>query len=108
MMRVVTGTRTKPNWTMQIRRLKTSSKLKERRLAPPVVAVLLSAPASAQVPEPPAIAFTNASVVPLDREGVERGQTVLVRGDRIAAIGSTSEVSLPAGATIVDCTGQYL
>jgi hypothetical protein len=111
MMRVVTGTRTKPNWTMQIRRLKTSSKLKERRLAPPVVAVLvslLSAPASAQVPEPPAIAFTNASVVPLDREGVERGQTVLVRGDRIAAIGSTSEVRLPAGAMIVDCTGQYL
>lgn len=94
---------------MQIGRLKTS--FEERRLVPPVVAVLvwaLSAPALAQVLELPVIAFTNASVVPLDHKGIERGQTVLVRGDRIAAIGSTSEVSVPVGATIIDCTGQYL
>lgn len=57
---------------------------------------------------PPAIALTNANVIPLAREGVERGQTVLVRGDRIVAVGKGSEVKLPSDVVVVDCTGQYL
>src|SRR5207244_11037847 len=32
----------------------------------------------------------------------------LVRGDRIAEIGSTSEVKVPADAVVIDCAGQYL
>jgi len=39
---------------------------------------------------------------------VEQGQTVLVRGDRIVAVGSRSEINLPSDALVVDCAGQYL
>jgi len=54
------------------------------------------------------VAFTNASVISLDHEGVEQSRTVLVRGDRIAEVGSKSEVKVPADAVIIDCNGQYL
>src|SRR5215472_13818705 len=33
---------------------------------------------------------------------------VLVRGDRIVAVGRRSEIILPSDAVIVDCSGQYL
>ena len=58
--------------------------------------------------QPVATAFTNVSVIALDREGVQQGQTVLVRGDRIVAVGRRSEINLPSDAVIVDCSGQYL
>jgi imidazolonepropionase-like amidohydrolase len=48
------------------------------------------------------------NVIRLDREGVEQDQTVLVQGDRIAAVGSRYEVTVPADAVIIDGTGQYL
>jgi len=54
------------------------------------------------------IAFTNANVIPLDHNGVEEGWTVLVRGDRIAEVGSRYEVKVPSDAAVIDCTGQYL
>ena len=37
-----------------------------------------------------------------------RGQTVVVRGDRIAAWGRRPSKATPAGATIVDGAGKYL
>jgi hypothetical protein len=54
------------------------------------------------------IAIVNVNVVPMDRERVEADQTVLVRGDRIAAIGATGEVPVPSGATVIDGAGRYL
>ena len=42
-----------------------------------------------------AIAFVNVNVIPMDRERIDAGQTVLVRGDRIVAIGAASEMALP-------------
>jgi imidazolonepropionase-like amidohydrolase len=54
------------------------------------------------------VAFTNANVISLDHEGVEQGRTVLVRGNRIAEVGSKSEVKTPSDAVVIDCTGQYL
>lgn len=56
----------------------------------------------------PSTAFQNVSVIPMDRERVETGQTVLVQGDRIVAIGRASEVAIPGGATVVDGAGRYL
>jgi len=55
-----------------------------------------------------AIAIVNVSVIPMDRERVEAGQTVLVRGDRIVAIGAAGEVPVPGGATVIDGAGRYL
>ena len=41
-------------------------------------------------------------------ETVLENQTVLVTGDRIIAIGPSSEVEIPRGAVHIDGTGRYL
>lgn len=54
------------------------------------------------------LAFVDVNVIPMDRERVLSGQTVIVRDGRIAAIGPAAEVEVPAGATIVNGQGRYL
>ncbi|HEX7917520.1 amidohydrolase family protein [Rudaea sp.] len=56
--------------------------------------VLLLQPTGARADAEPAktTAFVHVNVVPMDRERVLRDQTVLVRGDRIVAIGRKVEV----------------
>ena len=78
-----------------------------RKLAAIVLtgAVLRASPARAA--EPP-VAFRNVTVIPMDRERVETGQTVLVRDDRIVAIGAADEISIPDDATVVDGKGRFL
>ena len=49
---------------------------------------------------PPVTAFVHVNVVPMDRERVLTDQTVLVVGDKIAAIGG--DLPIPAGAQIID------
>jgi len=44
----------------------------------------------------------------MDCERIESGQTVIVRGGRIAAIGASTEVPVPCGATVIDGAGRYL
>ena len=55
-----------------------------------------------------ATAIVNVNVVPMDREGVNAGQTVLVRGDRIVALGAAGELAVPRGAAVIDAAGRYL
>jgi len=50
----------------------------------------------------------NVTLVPMDHEGLLPGQTVIIRGGRIAEIGPASTMTLPAGAIVVDGTGRYL
>ncbi|PJI88110.1 amidohydrolase [Sphingomonas koreensis] len=52
------------------------------------------------------IAFVNANLVPMDRERVLRGQTVLVENGRIAAIGP--RLVIPADARRIDARGLWL
>jgi imidazolonepropionase-like amidohydrolase len=54
------------------------------------------------------VAFVNVTVVPMDRERILRGQTVVIRGDRIAAMGPSSRVKVPAGGRRVDAQGKFL
>lgn len=54
------------------------------------------------------VAFVDVSVIPMDRERVIPRQTVLVRGDRIEAIGPTEQVSIPAGGRRVNGRGKFL
>jgi len=60
----------------------------------------------AQAQQP--IAFTNVTVVPMDRERLLSGYTVVVQGDRITAMGPTSEVRVPEGAVRIGGQGRYL
>lgn len=55
-----------------------------------------------------ATAFLGVDVIPMDREGILRDQTVLVRGDRIVAVGPRRSVRVPPEALRIDGTGHYL
>jgi hypothetical protein len=72
-----------------------------RSLVPLVWGSIFSSP-------PPAaeLALTHVNVVPMDTERVLVDQTVLVRGDRIVAVGPN--VVLPRDATVIDLTGRWV
>ena len=53
-------------------------------------------------------AIVNVNVVSMDSEHVDAGRTVLVRGDRILAIGAAGELAPPRGATVIDGAGRWL
>lgn len=53
-------------------------------------------------------AFVNVTVVPMDGDQVLAGHTVLVQGDRISAVGPSSRVRIPDGATRIDGRGRFL
>ena len=54
------------------------------------------------------VTFVNVSVIPMDRERTLPGQTVVVRGDRIVALGPSDRVKLPVGGIKVDGRGKFL
>lgn len=55
-----------------------------------------------------ATAFVGVDLLPMDRQGVLRDQTVIVRGDRIVAVGPRHSVTVPHEARRIDGTGRYL
>ncbi|MGQ0701518.1 MAG: amidohydrolase family protein, partial [Gemmatimonadales bacterium] len=61
-----------------------------------------------QVPQRAPIAFVNVNVIPMDRQRVLPRQTVVIQGDKIAALGPAGTVRIPAGATRIEGTGKYL
>ena len=65
-------------------------------------------PAQGQPKADQVVAFVNVNVVPMDSERVLTGQTVVVRGERIAEVGPASKVKVPNGALRVDGRGKYL
>lgn len=78
----------------------------------PLIAAVLAAAGSGcvhaqQAAEPP-IAITHTSVVDVQGGRTLRDQTVLVRGSRIAAVGPSARVTVPAGARRVDGRGKFV
>ena len=55
-----------------------------------------------------ATAFVNVNVVPMDRETILVGQTVIVLQGRIVAVGPVAATRVPAGARVIDGRGRYL
>ena len=53
-------------------------------------------------------AFVGVTVIPMDSERLLRGHTVVVRGQRIIAVGPAADVEVPAGATRIDGRGHFL
>src|SRR5262245_5812064 len=51
------------------------------------------------------VAITNAKLYPISSPAIERG-TVVIRDGNIAAVGA--EVSIPAGATIINANGKVV
>jgi imidazolonepropionase-like amidohydrolase len=59
----------------------------------------------------PVTVLVDVTLIHPDRpaqHAVERHGTVVVSGERIAAVGKAGEVTIPAGATIVDGNGKWL
>ena len=55
-----------------------------------------------------AFAILHASVIPMDSERILRDHTILVEGDRIAAVAPDGAVALPEGTMVVDARGAYV
>lgn len=71
-------------------------------------AALLPAGGAGALPKGSAVAFTNVSVLPMDREVVLADQTVVVFEGRIVALGPAGAAKVPEGATLVDGMGRFL
>jgi imidazolonepropionase-like amidohydrolase len=56
----------------------------------------------------PSVAILHVHVVPMDRERVLDDQTVVIADGKIALIGPSSTIKIPAGAKKIDATGKYL
>ncbi|MGH9755132.1 MAG: amidohydrolase family protein [Blastocatellia bacterium] len=55
-----------------------------------------------------ALAFVDVNVVPMDREQIVIGQTVVVKDGKIVEMGAADKVKVPAGALRIDGRGKYL
>src|SRR5262245_31403817 len=53
-------------------------------------------------------AILHASVIPMDSERILRDHTILVQGDRIAALAPDGAVALPSGTLAIDAGGAYV
>ena len=73
-----------------------------------VAAIVALASLGAGAQTPPAVAFENVTVVPMTKDGLLPGHTVVVTGDRITAVGPAKSTAVPEGATRVDGRGKYL
>jgi imidazolonepropionase-like amidohydrolase len=54
------------------------------------------------------VAIRSVTVIPMTGAGPLEQHTVLIRGDRITALGPDSAIAIPDGATVVDGSGKYL
>ena len=54
------------------------------------------------------VALVNVNVLPMDRDTLLAGQTVLIRDGIIQQVGPSSRVRIPAGTTRVEAGGKYL
>ncbi|MBI4422000.1 MAG: amidohydrolase family protein [Gemmatimonadetes bacterium] len=60
------------------------------------------------VPPDTVVAFRDVSVLPMDSERVLAHQTVILRGDRIVAVGPVDSIAVPAGSAVVEAAGKFL
>ncbi|SMF61894.1 amidohydrolase family protein [Allosphingosinicella indica] len=71
-------------------------------------ASLVAAPVAAQAPAKLVTALVGGNVVAIDGGAPIRDATVLIEGDRIAQVGPSSSITVPAGAKVVPMQGKWL
>ncbi|MGB2866075.1 MAG: amidohydrolase family protein [Sedimentisphaerales bacterium] len=54
------------------------------------------------------LAFTHVTVIDTTGAPAKPGMTVVIKGDRIAALGKTANLDVPQDAYVVDATGKFL
>jgi imidazolonepropionase-like amidohydrolase len=86
-----------------------ASRTQSTRVIAGILAIAGSAAAIAWTsPGAQSLAITNVTVIPMDRERTLPHETVIVRDGRIAAVGATSSLTIPADARRIDGTGRFL
>ena len=57
---------------------------------------------------PRSLAFVHANLIAMTGARVQTDMTVIVVGERIAAVGKTGRTKVPHGAAVIDARGKYL
>ena len=60
----------------------------------------------ARVPQP--LALTHVTVIDVRDGSLHRDQTVIIRGDRVTAVGAAADTAVPDAAHVIDARGRYL
>ena len=79
-----------------------------KRLTCLFLILFLCSSALSQVPASRTTAFVNVNVIPMDKERVQRDQTVIVRDGVITEIGDAKRIRIPVGAQRIDSKGKFL
>lgn len=70
--------------------------------------ILLPALIAAQTDQNRSIVFDRVTIIDVKTAALRSGMTVLVTGDRIAAIGKTGTIKIPKNAEIIEARGKFL
>ncbi|HYE54325.1 MAG TPA: amidohydrolase family protein [Chitinophagaceae bacterium] len=74
-----------------------------------IFALILSTICHAQQPTAPTeFVFRSVNIIPMDKEGIVRNQTVVVKDGRIIAIGDAKKIRHSNNAILIDAQGKYL
>ncbi|MFN0112036.1 MAG: amidohydrolase family protein [Blastocatellia bacterium] len=73
-----------------------------------VVATILFAALTVFSQQTRSLVITGVNLIDATGQPMQNGMTVVVTGDRIAAIGKNGKVKIPANAEIVDAAGKFL
>ncbi|MDQ3243622.1 MAG: hydrolase, partial [Gemmatimonadota bacterium] len=57
---------------------------------------------------PASIIIRNVTVIPMTSAAPSPGQSVTIRNGRITEMGTSAQLRVPPGATVLDGTGKYL
>ncbi|MEL6329428.1 MAG: amidohydrolase family protein [Planctomycetota bacterium] len=63
--------------------------------------------AGAAIAQNSPVAYTNAKLIPIDGEEIERG-TLVIEGGKIVAVGPTGRVTIPRGADEINMAGNVI
>jgi tetratricopeptide (TPR) repeat protein len=72
------------------------------------IVVLMAGAAQAETAATRTYAIQHVNVLPMNKPGVLRDQTVVVEAGKVAATGSAASVKVPAGAQVIDGRGKFL
>ncbi|BBO78511.1 amidohydrolase [Desulfosarcina widdelii] len=71
-------------------------------------ALLIQIAAVAMASEKSCTAFIHANLIPMTTEAVIPDQTVVVQGNQIITVGSSSQTHIPPHSTVMDCRNTFL
>lgn len=54
------------------------------------------------------VALTNARIITMNGDQIIDGGTIVVRNNRIEAVGKSNDIAIPANAKVIDCLGKTI